>query len=125
MNNIETLQQRLLDEQKVLHKELVELGIQNKEVPQDWIATPEEPAVTEADENVVADRAEEWLVRRAEVAELETRYNNVFRAVMKIKNGTYGVCEICRANIESDRLHANPAARTCKAHLNDESQLPL
>jgi RNA polymerase-binding transcription factor DksA len=125
MNDIETLQQRLLDEQKVLHKELVELGIQNKEVPQDWIATPEEPALTEADENVIADRTEEWIERRAEVAELETRYNNVFRAVMKIKNGTYGVCEICQATIESDRLSANPAARTCKAHLNDESQLSL
>ena len=125
MTEIETLKDRLLEEQKILHKELVELGIQNASVPQDWIATPDNPAVAEPDPNVTADRKEEWISRRAEVAELETRYNNVVRAISRIKNDTYGKCEICQSEIEGDRLSANPAARTCKEHMEEESKLSI
>lgn len=121
---MEKLAQHLREEQKVLHTELCELGVQNLETPEDWIATPE-PIDTEADENLIADRTEEWMERTAEVAELETRYNNIVRALTKIKEGTYGRCEICGAEIELKRLEANPAARTCLTHLNEESQLSL
>lgn len=123
MNNVDVLKQQLIEEQKVLHKELVGLGVQNISAPEDWIATPEEPAVAEADENIVADRKEDWIERRSEVAAIETRYNNVVKALTKIQAGEYGACEICNEPIEADRLTANPAARTCKTHLEDESQL--
>lgn len=113
----------LLKEQQLLHTELTELGVQNLSVPEDWIATPEEPVSTEADENVVADRSEEWMERRGEVAQLETRYNNILRAIEKMKTGMYGTCEVCGVEIEDDRLNANPAAKTCKAHLESESSL--
>jgi RNA polymerase-binding transcription factor DksA len=78
----------------------------------------------EADENVSADRAEDWLERTATLAALETRYNSIERALEKIDNGTYGMCELCGAVIEADRLDANPGARTCKKHINDEQDLP-
>ncbi len=123
MTEIETLKAKLLEEQKVLHKELVELGIQNVSAPEDWIATPDDPAVAEPDPNMTADRKEEWIGRRAEVATLETRYNHVVRAITKIKDDAYGNCEICQSEIEGDRLDANPAARTCKEHMEDESKL--
>ena len=125
MTDTETLKVKLLAEQKILHKELVELGVQNASAPEDWIATPGDPAVAEPDPNMTADRKEEWIGRRAEVAALETRYNNIARAITKIKNGAYGNCEICQSEIEEDRLNANPSARTCKEHMEDESKLPL
>lgn len=102
--------------------ELREIGIHNPDVPEDWVAVPER-ADTEADENVVADRAEEWGERRATVATLETRYNNINRALKKIEEGTFGVCEISGEPIEAARLAAHPAARTCMAHMEQEAQL--
>lgn len=106
-----------------LEIELKSLGIHNPKVPQDWIATPEGVATNEADPNVSADRVEEWEEKAAILAVLETRYNNVIRALDKITRGDYGKCEICNENIEISRLDANPAARTCLLHINDEVDL--
>lgn len=106
-----------------LETELKSLGIHNPKVPEDWIATPEGVATGEADPNVGADRAEEWEEKAAILAALETRYNNVIRALDKISRGDYGKCEICNETIEEARLNANPAARTCLLHLNEEASL--
>jgi RNA polymerase-binding transcription factor DksA len=115
---------KLEEELSSLTGELKELGIHNPQVKEDWIATPQDVDVAEADENVGADRAEDWLERTATLGALETRYNNITRALSKITDGTYGTCEICGAEIEADRLEANPGARTCKTHINDEQDLP-
>jgi RNA polymerase-binding transcription factor DksA len=115
---------KLEEELSSLNGELKELGIHNPQVKEDWIATPQDVNVSEADENVGADRAEDWLERTATIGALETRYNNITRALSKIAEGTYGTCELCGAEIEADRLDANPGARTCKAHINDEQELP-
>jgi len=106
-------------------EDLKGLGIHNPQVEEDWIATPGGNIDTEPDANVAADRAEDWAERRATMAPLETRFNNINRALQKIETGTYGVCEICGEQIEEDRLAFHPSARTCKAHINDEAQLPL
>jgi RNA polymerase-binding transcription factor DksA len=50
--------------------------------------------------------------------------NTVVHALGKIEAGTYGVCEVSGMDIEEDRLEANPAARTCKAHMAEEATLP-
>jgi len=113
----------LRTEEEKLVEELKTLGIENPRTDKDWIPTPGEPANTEADMNIIADRSEEWGERRGTLDVFETRLNNVRRALKKIDNGTYGVCEICDETIEADRLIANPAARTCKEHINDEEKL--
>lgn len=107
-----------------LTEELKTLGIQNPEVPEDWQATPQGVDVAQADPNVGADRVEDWDTRRATIAQLETRYNNINRALGKIEAGTFGICEISGEEIEADRLEANPAARTNKANINNEADLP-
>lgn len=107
-----------------LIEELQSVGIHNPDNPSDWVAVPSDMDLHEADPNVEADRAEEWNERRALVATLETRYNNLTRALKKIVDGSYGTCEICGNEIEEDRLDANPAARTDKVHMNDEGTLP-
>lgn len=88
----------------------------------DWVAKPES-AGGEADENVEADLVEDWNERRATLSALETRYQNIKRALQKIDDGTFGICEVSGEQIEADRLDANPAARTCKAHLDQEQDL--
>lgn len=104
-------------------EELRGLGIHNPQNAEDWIATPTDTDVAEADENVAADHAEELEERSALLADLETRYNAINRALTKIEEGTYGVCEVSGEAIEAERLDANPAARTCIAHREDEVSL--
>lgn len=106
-------------------EELKTLGVQDPGNLHDWVATPEESNGGEADENVSADRAEDLEEREAIVANLETRYNATTAALARIEAGTYGVCEVCQAAIEEARLNANPAARTCTKHMDEEPTLPL
>ena len=47
----------------------------------------------------------------------------ILKALEKIEKGEYGTCEVCAAEIEEDRLEANPSARTCKAHVDEEGGL--
>lgn len=114
-----TLEAQLAD----VKKELADLGIHNPDVPEDWIATPSEEMDAEADENVAADRIEDWTERRATLAVLETRYNNIVRALANVADGTYGTCGVCGEAIEEERLRVHPAARTCMAHKDDEATL--
>lgn len=70
-----------------------------------------------ADPNEAADKQEEYQTNRAINDTLEVRYNELKAALERIENGTYGICEASGEPIEEDRLEANPAARTCKAHM--------
>jgi RNA polymerase-binding transcription factor DksA len=116
--------QRLEKDLSEVVENLKELGLHNPSVKGDWLALPQDVNTQEADPNVGADRAEDWLERNAILGELEAQYNNITRALGKIEAGTFGVCEIDNVEIEEDRLEANPAARTCKAHIEDEQDLP-
>lgn len=107
-----------------LTEELQTIGVHDPENPDNWTEKTTDLDLSSADVNDVADRTEEWEERRGIVATLETRYNNIRRALSKIETGTFGICEISGDEIEVDRLDANPAARTCKLHMNDESTLP-
>ena len=103
--------------------ELKTLGIHNPDNESDWVATPPEDT-GEADVNDVADSAEEWGEKTATLALLETKWNDVRRALAKMEAGNYGVCEISGEPIEEERLLANPAARTCITHMENEATLP-
>lgn len=104
--------------------DLEQIAIENHTTG-DWEVRPDTSVQDEADDNALADNAEDADRRLATLTELETRYRNITRALEKISAGTYGICELSGEPIEDDRLAANPAARTCKAHMNEESQLPL
>ncbi len=121
-NNHKVELERLLAE---ITNELQSVGIHNPDNSSDWVPVPAAGESDESDTDLVADAVEDSDERQALVATLEGRYNNLVRALVKIANGTYGMCELGEHPIEADRLEANPAARTCKAHMNDESSLSL
>lgn len=104
-----------------LTHELASIGVHNPENPADWVAIPDDTDMNEPDPNDAADKVEDWNERSSIVATLETRYNNVKDALGRIEKGTYGICTVCQGNIEDDRLNANPAATTCKTHLEEAS----
>ena len=107
-----------------LTKELETIATYNPETG-DWVAIPVGADIGNADENVTADTTEEWNERRALLGQLETRFNNLKKALDKFSENTFGICEICNEPIEPERLAANAAARTCKLHIERERELPL
>lgn len=123
MNDTTQYQARLEAMLKEVTEELKTVGIHNPENTQDWVAIPEGVDAEEPDENISADAVEEWDERQALVADLEPRYNSIVAALKRITDGTYGTCAMCGEAIESRRLDANPAAKTCIAHKEEESNL--
>jgi len=120
----DNVQQTLLALHRELTESLNQIATFNEQTG-DWEVSVEDVVGVDADENDVADYGEEADERIAVLAELETRWRNVVRALKKIEAGTYGTCEISGTPIEADRLKANPAARTCVAHMEEEYDLPL
>jgi DnaK suppressor protein len=50
----------------------------------------------------------------SQLAELEAReLNQIERALARMKQGTYGICEICQGKIPVARLNALPYSTTC------------
>ena len=115
--NTEHFRTRLTEEKATLEAELSTVGRKNPSNPNDWEAVPEETGL-EADPNDRADQMEEFGNNNAILVDLEARYNDVLAALARLEEGTYGVCEVSGEEIEAERLEADPAARTCKAHLN-------
>jgi RNA polymerase-binding transcription factor DksA len=108
---------KLEAEQALLEQELEKVAHINPDNSSDWEATAPERDSSQADENTTADSIEDYEDNVAIVKTLEARYKDVKSGLDKIKHGVYGLCQVCQKEIESDRLEANPSARTCKEHM--------
>lgn len=83
-------------------------------------------------ENIFATQLNERKKRLQEAAaaqrpsdELSRLLKEVDRALEKITDGTYGLCEICKESIEPERLTADPLIRYCLDHLTTSEQKAL
>ena len=117
MKNTAHYKQRLEEEKITLEKELGSVGRRNPSNPADWEPVPQETG-QESDPNDAADLIGHFEDNTAILKDLEIRYNTVLAALARIEDGSYGNCSISGEEIEADRLEADPAANTCKAHLN-------
>lgn len=111
------IKEKLEKEKEVLLEEVKDIGKLNPET-NEWEAVPEERE-TESDQNDMADRFEDFESRSTMIKVLEARLNNVLNALKNLGKSSFGRCEVCKKEIEADRLEVNPAARTCKEHLNN------
>jgi RNA polymerase-binding transcription factor DksA len=117
--------QKLEEQLSTITTELALIGTYDAE-NDNWEAIPDaEDLAIDADENTNADVVESWNERRATLATLEREYRDIKRALKKITDGTYGICEISGEPIEPERLAFRPDARTCTKHMNEEGLLPL
>lgn len=116
---IDGFRKTLEKERTLLEAELKKLGVRNPSNPSDWMPAKQSGEEFGADRNDNADIFEDMQDDNASMNQLEGRLNQVIAALEKIDNGNFGVCEVSGEDIEMDRLSANPAARTCKAHMND------
>jgi DnaK suppressor protein len=115
--DINYFREKLEEELSLVEKELSDIGRKNPDNKNDWEAEPTDMNVDSADSNEIAENIEEFEENTAVLKELEIRYNDVKDALKKIEEGKYGLCEISGDSIEEERLIANPAARTCKKHM--------
>lgn len=119
--DINHFKQKLEEELKEVESELSNIGTKNPNIQNgvtDWQAKPANLDVDTADETEMGDKFEEYEENTAVLKNLEIRYNDIKYALIKIEKGEYGKCEVCSKDIEEDRLGANPAAKTCKEHMN-------
>ncbi len=118
-NNTAEFKEKLDSERELLVRELGEIGtVKNSKSPDDWQAKHDDLDIQRADANEVGDQISSYENNTALVNELEQRLMEVDAALAKMESGTYGTCEVCNKPIEEDRLGANPAAKTCKQHMN-------
>lgn len=115
---------KILNEEKVkLEVELDKIGARDTVREGVWEITAPPLDIMNADENEVADLAEEGHIESIVLTELEARHRSITHALSRIDAGTYGICEVGKEVIEENRLEANPAARTCRAHMTEEEHL--
>lgn len=112
------IKEKLEKERDILLGQMRDIGKLNPET-NEWEAVPEERDYTESDQNDMADRFEDFEERSSVLKELESRLNNILRALKGINRESFGKCEVCKKDIEMTRMEANPAARTCKKHLEN------
>jgi len=110
---IQVYKTKLEEEKKILESELADMGVFDEKTGK-WDAVPEKQEMPEADENDLADRAEDYEERTSTSVALSARLDEVKNALKEIEENKYGNCDACGKEIESDRLDANPAAHTCK-----------
>lgn len=109
--------EKLLAEKKTLEEELGAIAFFNTDTKH-WEAIPDTELVGEIDDNDAADRFEDFEERSSMVHTFQSRLSDIDTALGHIEGGTYGICQVCHKSIEADRLAANPAAPTCKEHMN-------
>lgn len=111
--------EKLEAERLQIEGELKSAGRLVNEETGDWEgAAPEMDTMPpQAEWTEAADKIEEFETNRDITEKLEIRWKEIKHALEKIDRGTYGTCEVSGEEIEKDRLEANPAARTCTAHM--------
>ncbi|OGI65726.1 hypothetical protein A2914_02825 [Candidatus Nomurabacteria bacterium RIFCSPLOWO2_01_FULL_41_21] len=112
------IKEKLEDERDMLLGQLKDIGKMNNDT-KEWEAVPEEITYPESDQNDMADRFEDFESRSSMIKALEPRLINILQALKNINKDSFGLCEVCGKPIEMARLEANPAAKTCKKHLEN------
>jgi RNA polymerase-binding transcription factor DksA len=112
------IKEKLEKERDRLFEQMKDLGKLNEETGE-WEATPEELNFPESDENDKADRFEDYESKSSVIRTLGPRLNNILKALKGINRESFGKCIVCKNDIEMERLEVNPAAQTCKKHLQN------
>lgn len=75
-------------------------------------------------DNHPADHGTELYEREKDIAlreHTERGLDEINQALVRIEEGTYGICEICHKEIPVERLEAHPTALRCVEHSSDQS----
>ena len=112
------IKEKLEKERDTLFVQMKGMGKLNTETSE-WETTPEELDFPEPDENDKADRFEDFEARSSVMRTLEPRLKSILKALKGLNRDSFGKCVVCKKDIEMARLEVNPAAQTCKKHLEN------
>ncbi len=99
-------------EKKSIEEMLKEFAKKSKDTAGDWDTKfPDFRAKGALDEE--ADEVEEYASLLPIEKTLETKLQNIEKALEKIKKGQYGKCSLCGKEIAEKRLALIPEAETC------------
>lgn len=118
--DLEHYGEKLRAEKALLEAELSHVGSMNAETPGDWVPKADDLNSPKSDPNDRADEVENLLENVGIEDQLEIQLNTVTAALARIAVGTYGICKICKGEIEGKRLEASAAATTCIEHREQE-----
>ena len=98
-----------------LTRELAIFATSDPSMRDDWDTSfprgaPLAGAASHSSQEEQADIREEYETELAQEQTLEVRLREVKRALIRIADGTFGLCRECTKTIPEERLHANPAA---------------
>lgn len=111
--NIPQFKDLLLKEQDRLVEAMQTMGALQDAVSGHWETHTDPNDNKELEKDMLSDKFEEESTNEGVLDTLEERLKEVNDALVKIENGTYGVCTKCGKQIEEEKLLANPAATTC------------
>jgi len=118
MIHTEHFKNKLNEELGAIESELGSVGRKAREENKtEWLATDPDTGKDSAEDGEVADNFTEYENNTAVFDQLMRRRAEIKEALARIENNTYGTCSVCGKEIEADRLEANPAATTCKQHM--------
>lgn len=117
---ISKFRQILLNEREKLVAELKEIATPDPAVKGNWTTNypkfEENESGSSGSLETEQDEVEEYEVRLEAEHSIESRLLEVTKALERIAKGIYGICSMCKKDIPTDRLTANPAAEFDMEH---------
>jgi len=105
------LQKQLEDKKAQLETQLSEFATKDPNLKDDW--DTKFPRVPEGNLEEAADEVEEYSTNLHVEFSLETHLKNITKALERLAQGNYGICEKCGNAIALERLRVSPEARLC------------
>lgn len=110
---IEKMKNKLMEEKGRIEGELKRFA--NKDKHDKEAYNPRFPDMTDKLEESAAEVAQ-FVDELALEGSFEQTLKAIDHASDKINAGTYGICDVCKKEIDPKRLEANPSAATCVEH---------
>ncbi|MFW6282857.1 MAG: TraR/DksA family transcriptional regulator [Minisyncoccales bacterium] len=107
----EKLKGKIKEEEKKIKKTLSEFAKENPNLEGDW--ETEYPNLGLNDLDTEEDEVEEFSTLLPIEYALELKLKDIKKALKKMEEGDYGICEDCNEKIEEARLRASPEAQKC------------
>ncbi len=113
------IKEKLEKERDLLLEQMKDLGKMNPKTGEWEVVQDNNQGYRESDQNDMADRFEDFEGKSSMMDVFEGRLGNVEKALENLNKASFGVCKVCKKDIEAKRLEANPAATTCKKHIDE------
>ena len=113
---IDELKEKLISESELIKRELAEVSSPDRgdHVPGDYAPKYPNYGDDAHEENTASPQESAEFGENVDITyKLEKKLDEIEKALEKIENNEYGVCEKCKKEISHERLLANPAASCC------------